>query len=152
MQEHFSQDYQLLRDVLTRWSSTLLMIEQVLKLKDVNLHITDIIYANHYIGNWGHNSWQWIQGAAKIPVNWKRLEFIRRLSKNPPSNSIFSNNWSYWYKPTRFPMHFRIFWVLKQHLHCVTQFQHTLHSLTCGRISEMIIGSGSLLFNLAWTR
>ena len=65
------------------------MIEQVLKLKDVNLHIIDIIYANHYIGNWGHNSWQWIQGAAQIPVNQKRLEFIRGLSTNPPSNVYF---------------------------------------------------------------
>jgi hypothetical protein len=51
VQEHLSQDYQLLHDVLTRWSSTLLMIDWVLKLKDVNLHIIDIIYANHYIGN-----------------------------------------------------------------------------------------------------
>lgn len=47
VQEYFSQDYQLLRDILTRWSSTLLMINRVLKLKDVNLHIVDIIYANH---------------------------------------------------------------------------------------------------------
>ena len=36
VQEHFIQDYQLLHDVLTRWSSTLLMINRVLKLKDVN--------------------------------------------------------------------------------------------------------------------
>jgi hypothetical protein len=36
VQEYFSQGYQLLRDVLTRWSSTLLMINRVLKLKEVN--------------------------------------------------------------------------------------------------------------------
>ena len=36
VQLYFKQDYQLLRDVPTRWSSTLLMISRVLKLKEVN--------------------------------------------------------------------------------------------------------------------
>lgn len=36
VQLYFEKDYQLLRDVLIRWSSTLLMISRVLKLKEVN--------------------------------------------------------------------------------------------------------------------
>jgi hypothetical protein len=36
VQLYFAKDYQLLRDVVIRWSSTLLMISRVLKLKDVN--------------------------------------------------------------------------------------------------------------------
>jgi hypothetical protein len=36
VQVYFENDYQLLRDVLIRWSSTLLMINRVLKLKEVN--------------------------------------------------------------------------------------------------------------------
>jgi hypothetical protein len=36
VQLYFKQDYRLLRDVPTRWSSTVLMISRVLKLKDVN--------------------------------------------------------------------------------------------------------------------
>ena len=43
----FDQDYRLLRDVATRWSSTLLMISQVLKLKEVNfIHVTYIYMLN----------------------------------------------------------------------------------------------------------
>jgi hypothetical protein len=34
--QYFDKDYKLLRDVITRWSSTLLMITWVLKLKEVN--------------------------------------------------------------------------------------------------------------------
>jgi hypothetical protein len=33
--KYHEKDYRLIRDVATRWSSTLLMIERVLKLKDV---------------------------------------------------------------------------------------------------------------------
>jgi hypothetical protein len=36
VQQYLDNDYQLLRDVLIRWSSTLLMINRVLKLKEVN--------------------------------------------------------------------------------------------------------------------
>ena len=36
VQLYFGEDYQLLRDVVTRWSSTLLMIIRVLKLQEVN--------------------------------------------------------------------------------------------------------------------
>jgi len=36
VQLYFQQDYQLLRDVLTRWSSTLLMISRGLLLNEVN--------------------------------------------------------------------------------------------------------------------
>jgi hypothetical protein len=35
VQLYFEKDYQLLRDVVIRWSSTLLMISRVLKLKEV---------------------------------------------------------------------------------------------------------------------
>jgi hypothetical protein len=34
--KHHGKDYKLIRDVATRWSSTLLMIERVLKLKKVH--------------------------------------------------------------------------------------------------------------------
>ena len=37
MLQEFDHEYQLLCDVVTRWSSTLLMINQILKLKNVSL-------------------------------------------------------------------------------------------------------------------
>jgi hypothetical protein len=39
------KDYRLIRDVATRWSSTLLMIERVLKLKKVYLNNAAEIYS-----------------------------------------------------------------------------------------------------------
>ncbi|KAF8809261.1 hypothetical protein BYT27DRAFT_7222516 [Phlegmacium glaucopus] len=45
VQEYLGQDYQLLRDVPTRWSSTLLMISRALKLKEA---IDDITSDNEF--------------------------------------------------------------------------------------------------------
>ncbi|KAF8814041.1 hypothetical protein BYT27DRAFT_7083097, partial [Phlegmacium glaucopus] len=45
VQQYFEQDYRLLRDVPTRWSSTLLMINQVLLLKEA---IDDITSDNEF--------------------------------------------------------------------------------------------------------
>ncbi len=45
------EDLQLLRDVITRWSSTLLMIERDIKLKDVCLSVTIAQIFNWSIGN-----------------------------------------------------------------------------------------------------
>ncbi|KIK03726.1 hypothetical protein K443DRAFT_94647 [Laccaria amethystina LaAM-08-1] len=45
VQQYFEEDYKLLRDVTTRWSSTLLMITRVLKLKDA---IEDITHDNEF--------------------------------------------------------------------------------------------------------
>ena len=49
IQLYFKQDYRLLRDVPTRWSSTLLMISWVIKLKDVTHMLCT--FANKYLGN-----------------------------------------------------------------------------------------------------
>ena len=38
VQLYFEKDYQLLRDIVIRWSSMLLMISRVLKLKEVNFN------------------------------------------------------------------------------------------------------------------
>ena len=51
VQLYFNQDYRLLRDVPTRWSSTLLMISRVLKLKDVNSTHMLCTFADNYLGN-----------------------------------------------------------------------------------------------------
>ncbi len=44
VKKYHEKDYRLIRDVATRWSSTLLMIERVLKLKDVCMkkHMAEI--------------------------------------------------------------------------------------------------------------
>ena len=51
VQLYFKQDYRLLRDVPTRWSSTLLMISRVIKLKDVNSTHMLCTFADKYLGN-----------------------------------------------------------------------------------------------------
>ena len=44
--QYFDKDYKLLRDVITRWSSTLLMIAWVLKLKEVNSAMS--LFSHHW--------------------------------------------------------------------------------------------------------
>jgi hypothetical protein len=51
VQLYFKKDYRLLRDVPTRWSSTLLMISRVLKLKEVNSTHMLRTFADKYLGN-----------------------------------------------------------------------------------------------------
>ncbi|KAK2467958.1 hypothetical protein APHAL10511_000253 [Amanita phalloides] len=41
VKKHYGKDYQLLQDVSTRWSSTLLMIKRVLLLKKAIIDITN---------------------------------------------------------------------------------------------------------------
>ncbi|KAM6494640.1 Ribonuclease H-like domain containing protein, partial [Amanita muscaria] len=98
--EHFPQDYQLLRDVATRWSSTLLMINRVLKLKDA---IEDITHDNEFKDlhkfQLSEGDWELLndyQQVLQVPHAFQDVlgaETTPTLCYSIPAYSAFINMW-----------------------------------------------------------